>query len=93
MIAALPTAWPRRTDDLGRVLPVVPPTVRTAAVDRSGNLWVGLTGQVVYVFDPSGEKIRTVTLEAAGVIQPSSLSFSVANRLLVTPGCYEYIVW
>ena len=93
MIAALPTAWPRRTDDLGRVLPVVPPTVRTAAVDRSGNLWVGLTGQVVYVFDPNGEKIRTVTLEAAGVIQPSSLSFSVANRLLVTPGCYEYIVW
>lgn len=93
IIAALPTAWPSRTDDQGRDLPVVPPTVRTAGVDRSGNLWVGLTAQIVYVFDPSGEKIRTVTLEAAGVIQPDSLSFSNTNRLLVTPGCYEYIVW
>ena len=93
MIAALPTVWPRRTDDRGRVLPVVPPAVRTAGVDRSGNLWVGLTGQAVYVFDPSGEKIRTVTLEAAGVVHPGSLSFSTANRLLVTPGCYEYVVW
>ena len=93
IIATLPTTWPRRTDDRGRDLPVVPPTVRTASVDRSGNLWVVLTAQVIYVFDPSGEKIRTVTLEAAGIIQPDSLSFSNTNSLLVTPGCYEYTVW
>ena len=93
IIAALPTTWPHRKDDRGRVLPVIPPSVRTAGVDLSGNLWVGLTAGSIYVYDTTGEKIRTVTLEAAGVIQPDSLSFSQTNSLLVTPGCYEFTVW
>lgn len=93
IIASLPTTWPRDTDDRGREFPVIPPTIRTAAVDRLGNLWVGLTVPVVYVYDRTGEKIRTVRLEAAGVVQPDSLSFSATNSLLVTPGCFEFTVW
>ena len=93
IIAALPTTWPRRADERGREFPVITPTVRTAAVDRLGHLWVGLTGPIVYVYDRSGEKTRTVRLQAAGMIQPDSFSFSETNSLLVTPGCYEFTVW
>jgi len=93
LIASLPTSWPRDTDDRGREFPIIPPTIRTAAVDRIGNLWVGLTVPVVYVYDKTGEKIRTVRLEAAGVVQPDSLSFSATNSLLVTPGCFEFTAW
>ena len=93
IIAALPTTWPRRTDERGREFPVITPTVRTATVDRLGHLWVGLTVPVIYVYDLNGEKTRTVRLQAAGMIKPDSLSFSNTNSLLVTPGCYEFTVW
>ena len=93
IIAALPTTWPRRTDERGREFPVITPTVRTATVDRFGHLWAGLTVPVIYVYDRNGEKMRTVKLQAAGTIQPDSLSFSETNSLLVTPGCYEFTVW
>ena len=89
----LPTEWPRRASDGGDMMPVVPPTVRTAAIDRVGNLWIALWVPYVYVYDPSGEKIRTVRLEAAGVLQPSSLYFPDETRMLVAPGCYEFTVW
>ncbi len=91
IVVALPTTWPRRTDEEGRQLPVVLTTVRTAAVDAGGNLWVALTTPfIIYVYSPDGEKIRTVRLRGAGALQPNSLWFSPANRLLVTPGCYEF---
>ena len=93
LINALPTVWPRRPDERGRELPVTPPTIRTAAVDRGGNLWVALSTPFLYVYDPSGEKIRTVRLQAAGVVRPSSLHFPDDTRLLVAPGCYEFTVW
>ena len=93
LINALPTVWPTRPDGGGRELPVVPPTIRTAAVDRAGNLWVALSTPFLYVYDPSGEKIRTVRLQAAGVVRPSSLHFPDDRRLLVAPGCYEFTVW
>ena len=93
IINTLPTVWPTRTDARGRELPVVPPTVRTAAVDRAGNLWVALSTPFLYVYDPSGEKIRTVRLQAAGVVHPTSLHFPDDRRLLVAPGCFEFIVW
>lgn len=93
IVNALPTVWPRRADDRGRELPVVPPTVRTAAVDRAGNLWVALSTPFLYVYDPSGEKIRTVRLQAAGVVHPTSLYFPDDTRMLVAPGCYEFTVW
>ena len=93
IIAALPTTWPRRRDERGREFPVIPPTVRAAGVDRSGNLWVALTVPFVYVYDTEGEKIRTIRLQAAGTLHADSLSFSNSNHLLVTPGCYEFAVW
>ena len=92
VIANLPTTWPRRTDEGGREIPVIPPTVRTAAVDPDGNLWIALNVPYVYVYDPRGEKIRTVRLRGAGPVQPISLFFPSPNRLLVTPGCYEFTI-
>ncbi len=89
VIAQMPKTWPKRTVD-GRELPLVVPTVRTAAADRAGNLWVSFLTPFTYVFDESGEKIRTVQLRAAGILAPSSLFFTRAGRLLVTPGCYEF---
>tara|TARA_B100001123_G_scaffold261436_1_gene291302 strand:+ start:3889 stop:4710 length:822 start_codon:yes stop_codon:yes gene_type:complete len=93
IINSLPTRWRHRDEEQDRNFPVMPPTIRTATVDRLGHLWVALTVPVIYVYDTNGEKLRTVRLEAAGLIQPDSLSFSTTNSLLVTPGCYEFKVW
>ena len=87
-IQSLPTAWPRRNG----TLPLVPPLIRTAAVDRSGRLWVSLIEPVTYVYDKRGEKIRTVQFQGASTIAPSSLFFTATKHLLVTPGCYEFTV-
>lgn len=87
LVAAIPDRWPRRN---GAEVPLVAPMIRTAAVDRSGNLWVSFVVPYTYVFDSSGEKIRTVQFRAAGVIAPSSLWFTNRGRVLVTPGCYEF---
>ncbi len=92
-INGLPTTWPSRAVGDGQTLPFIPPNVTTAALDRRGNLWVALAVPFVYVYDASGEKIRTVRLRGAGPLQASSLSFPDATRLLVTPGCYEFTVW
>ncbi len=92
LIAALPTTWARRSIGRGRTVPIVPPTVRTAAVDPDGYLWIALTVPYVYVYDPDGEKVRTLRLRGAGVLQPASLSFASRSRLLATPGCYEFTV-
>ena len=93
VINDLPTRWPRRADAEGRMLPLIRPTVRTAAVDPDGNLWIALTVPYLYVYDPSGEKIRTIRLHAAGTVKPDSLYFVDRTRMLVTPGCYEFTVW
>ena len=92
VIAALPTTWPRRTGPTGQELPVVPPTIRTAAVDPDGYLWVALSVPYVYVYDTNGDKVRTVSLWGAGTIAPISLAFPSRTRLLVAPGCYEFAV-
>ena len=92
IIAALPTRWPRRDDGAGRQIPIVPPTIRTAAVDPAGNLWIALTIGSVYVYDGSGEKIRMLRLRGAGPVFPTSLFFASPSRLLVTPGVYEFTV-
>ena len=92
LIGALPTVWPRRLAATGRELPIVPPTVRAAAADPDGYLWIALTAPYVYVYDPRGEKVRTVSLRGAGILNPTSLSFAGRDRLLVTPGCYEFTV-
>jgi hypothetical protein len=91
-IQALPSVWPRRDEGPGQRLPIVPPLVRTAAVDRTGRLWISLMQPYTYVYDARGEKIRTVQFRGAGFLAPASLFFTQANRLLVTPGCYEFDV-
>lgn len=88
-INELPTMWRERPAGEGR-RPLVEPLVRAAAVDRTGRLWISLIEPVTYVYGPSGEKLRTVQFQAAGVIAPSSLFFARNGRLLVTPGCYEF---
>jgi hypothetical protein len=88
-LRALPSAWPRR-DERGREVPLVIPTVRTAAVDPAGRLWISLMVPVTYVIDAEGEKVRTVQFRAAGVVAPVSLHFAGPSHVLVTPGCYVF---
>ena len=91
VVAAIPDVWPRRAVD-DTEIPLVSPTVRTAAVDAAGRLWVSFVVPYTYVFDGLGEKVRTVQFQAAGVIAPASLHFPGGGRVLVTPGCYEFAV-
>jgi hypothetical protein len=89
LVAALPSKWPTRKTDEGE-LPLVTPTIRTAAVDPAGRLWVAFTVPYTYVFDRDGDKIRTVQFRAAGIMSPNSLFFGGKGRLLVTPGLFEF---
>jgi hypothetical protein len=89
-IRTLPTTWPKR--DSASHLPIVSPLVRTAAVDPDGRLWISLMEPYTYVYDRRGDKIRTVQFRGARVLAASSLFFAASDRLLVTPGCYEFIV-
>ena len=72
----------------GRPRRYAPPRSTAAA-----NLCVALSTPFLYVYDPSGEKIRTVRLQAAGAVRPSSLHFPDDTRPLVAPGCHEFTVW
>jgi hypothetical protein len=90
-IETLPKTWPARRAGDGE-LPFVQPSIRTAAVDRAGNLWVSLAVPYTYVYGPDGDKIRTVQFRAAGTLAPTSLFFGAQGRLLVTPGLYEFDV-
>jgi hypothetical protein len=93
IVNTLPTVWPRRKMDGDRVLPLVLPVVRTAALDGAGNLWVSFSSvPYTYVFDPSGDKVRVVQFRAAGALSPDGLFFAPDGRLLVAPGCYIYTV-
>jgi hypothetical protein len=89
VVAQTPSQWPRRTVE-GTEVPLVVPTVRAAAVDAQGNLWVSFVIPYTYVFDTSGEKVRTVQFRGAGIILPTSLFFNSQGHALVTPGCYEF---
>jgi hypothetical protein len=89
LIAAMPTTWPRRQTSEGE-LPLVTPAIRTAAVDRDGQLWIAFTVPYTYVFDRDGDKVRTVQFRGAGIMTPSSLFFGKNNKILVTPGLFEF---
>lgn len=89
-IRGLPSRWPQRRTREGDVIPLVPPTVRTATVDRQGRLWVSLMPAFTYVYDQRGDKIRTIQFRGADVVAPNSLFFTKDGRLLVTPGLYEF---
>jgi ABC-type multidrug transport system fused ATPase/permease subunit len=84
----LPTKWPTRQTSEGE-LPLVTPTIRTAAVDRGGNLWIA------FVVPTPTSTIATATrshrqFRAAGIMRPNSLFFGQNGRVLVTPGLYEF---
>jgi hypothetical protein len=85
----MPTKWLPRAPGSG-ASPLVPSLVRTAAVDRAGRLWVSLSTNYTYVYAPNGDKVRTVQFRAAGIVSPTSLFFAARDRVLVTPGCYEF---
>jgi hypothetical protein len=89
VVAGLPDVWPRRRTEEG-LMPLVTPTVRAAAVDRAGNLWVSFVIPYTYVYDRDGDKIRAVQFRAAGVLSPDSLFFGPRGRLLVTPGLFIF---
>ena len=89
-VQALPDTWPTRRV-LGREFPIVVPTVRAAAIDSNGRLWISLSVPFTYVYDAQGNKTRTVQFRAAGIASPDSLFFAKNGRLLITPGCYEFV--
>ena len=91
VLEQMPQTWPRRKVSGGEV-PLVVPTVRAAAADAAGSLWVSFVVPYSYVFSSDGEKVRTVQFRGAGLLLPSSLFFTEKGRLLVTPGCYEFSV-
>ena len=88
-VAKLPTTWPRRKSSEGE-LPFVSPTIRTAAVDAAGRLWVSFVLPYTYVFDGDGDKLRTLQFRGAGIIAPNSLFFDRTGHVLVTPGLYRF---
>jgi hypothetical protein len=88
-LASQPTRWPRRRVQ-DRDVPFVNPVIRAAAVSPRGELWISFAVPYTYVYDAQGDKIRTIQFQAAGILSPTSLSFSRDGRLLVTPGCYEF---
>jgi hypothetical protein len=89
-LRTMPTRWPTRRTEDGDILPLVLPAVRTAGVDREGRLWIALISPFTYVYDGSGEKLRTVQFKGASLLRPNSLFFTKDGRVLVTPGCYEF---
>jgi hypothetical protein len=88
-VAGLPGRWPTRQTSEGE-LPMVAPTIRTAAVDRDGRLWIAFMVPYTYVFDADGDKVRTVQFRGAGIVTPNSLFFGRDGRVLVTPGLLEF---
>jgi hypothetical protein len=86
LVQALPTSWQRQKGHL----PLVPVSVRAAAVDRGGRLWISLAVPYTYIYDPDGDKVRTLQFRAAGIMSPSGLFFTRDGRVLATPGCYAF---
>lgn len=85
----LPTTWARRRPSSDE-FPLVFPTVRAAAVDPDGHLWIALAVPYTYVYDSDGDKRRTLQFRGAGILTPTRFFFTKNNRVLVTPGCYEF---
>ncbi len=85
-VGRLPTTWPRKRGEF----PLVPATVRSAAVDPEGNLWVSLSAPYTYVYDTGGDKRHTFQFRGAGIISPTSFFFTRDRRVLITPGCYAF---
>ncbi len=90
-VGRLPALWPKRSAEGGEI-PFVTPTIRAAAVDASGHLWISFAEPVTYEFDADGDKIRAVQLRAAGLVSLNHMSFDEKGRMLVTPGLFVFAV-
>jgi hypothetical protein len=88
VVEELPRSWPRSAAN--GELPLVRPTIRAAAVDRQGRLWVSFVAPFTQVFDRDGDKVRIVEFRGAGRVTPNSLFFGPRGTLLATPGLYEF---
>jgi len=88
-VRAMPNSWPRRRLREGEV-PIVQPVVRAASADLDGNLWISLAVPYTYVYDPTGDKRRTIQFRAAGILTPRTFFFTRDKRVLITPGCYAF---
>ena len=88
VVEELPRSWPRNAAN--SELPLVRPTIRAAAVDRQGRLWVSFVAPFTQVFDRDGDKVRIVEFRGAGPVTPNSLFFGPRGTLLATPGLYEF---
>jgi hypothetical protein len=89
-IRSIPTTWPRKRGEDGGEFPIVRPAIRAAGADAQGNLWIALAVPTTYVYDADGDKRRTIQFRAAGIITPTSLSFTREGQLLIAPGCYSF---
>jgi hypothetical protein len=89
IVEELPRSWPRSAAN--GELPLVRPTIRAAALDREGRLWVSFVAPFTYVFDRDGDKVREVQFRGAGPVTPNSLFFGPRGTLLATPGLYEFV--
>jgi hypothetical protein len=88
-VGRMPTTWPRRREG-GTEMPIVAALVRTAAVDSDGNLWISLVAPYTYVYDPAGDRRRTLQFRGAGIIAPTHFDFTRDRRVIVSPGCYTF---
>ena len=69
----------------------MPPTIRAAAVDGAGNLWVSFVAPYTYVYDRGWRQDpRACSSVAPASLRPSGLFFGVNGRLLVTPGLLTF---
>lgn len=89
IIQTLPTRWIPRNDG-SRPFPI--PVIHTAAADAQGRLWVAVRSGYTYVYDPNGDKIRTVRFDGARTISPTSFQFPRPGRLVLGPEGYEFDV-
>jgi hypothetical protein len=90
-VSRLPNMWPARKPESSEI-PFLTPTIKTAAVDRSGRLWVSFAEPVTYEFDADGDKVRAVQFRGAGLVSPNHMSFDEKGRMLVTPGLVVFDV-
>jgi len=86
----LPTSWPRRKGPGESEFPAIDSTVTTAAIDGDGQVWISLGVPFTYVYDAGGNKTRTLQFRGSELMVPTSFFFTKDNRILVTPGCYEF---
>lgn len=88
-IQSLPERYPTRAVN-GREYPAVVSTVTAAGIDTGDRVWISLRVPFTYVYDRTGEKVRTVQFRGTEAMTPTSFFFTRAGTVLVTPGAFEF---